>query len=162
MSQRLLKEIWQKHTEVQEQVLLQRSAPIPIDVNSAQISGDKLIISVDENNRADKVLAQIADVFGLTEKDLELSQGYFYVDSETSTSIDRETKHNLSETAEFNHIRFRPNPIVDGTIINISPIASLNKYSKDNPWEMGDGHKVIICNKYLNKLGLSLWENNWD
>lgn len=95
MSQRLLKEIWQKHTAVQEQVLLQRSAPIPIDVNSAQISGDKLIISVDENNRADKVLAQIADVFGLTEKDLELSQGYFYVDSETSTSIDRETKHNL-------------------------------------------------------------------
>lgn len=158
MSQRLLKEIWQKHTAVQEQVLLQRSAPIPIDVNSAQISGDKLIISVDENNRADKVLAQIADVFGLTEKDLELSQGYFYVDSETSTSIDRETKHNLSETAELNHIRFRPNPIVDGTIINISPIASLNKYSKDNPWEMGDGHKVIICNKYLNKLGLSLWE----
>lgn len=158
MRQRLLKEIWQKHTEVQEQVLLQRSAPIPIDVNSAQISGDKLIISVDENNRAEKVLTQIADVFGLTEQDLELSQGYFYVDSETSTSIDRETKHNLSEIAELNHIRFRPNPIVDGTIINISPIASLNKYSKDNPWKMGDGHKVIICNKYLNKLGLSLWE----
>lgn len=161
MSQVVLKEIWKRHTEVQEQIIQQRSAPISIDVNSVQISGDKLILSVDENNRADKVLAQIADVFGLTEQDLDISQGCFYVDRETSSAIDRESKHNLSEIAELNHIRFRPNPIVDGAIMNISPVTFLNHFSKDNPWEMGDGNKVVIRNKCLNKLGLSLWEKQF-
>lgn len=67
MSQQLLKDIWQKHTEVQEQLLQQRSAPIPIDEKSIIITGDKLTLSVDESNRTDKILSQIVELFKLSE-----------------------------------------------------------------------------------------------
>ncbi len=157
-SKNLLKEIWQKHTEVQEQILQKRSVPIPVDVYSAKIIGDKLILSVDEKNRTDKILAQIAEMFGLQEQDLIITDGYFYTDRETSFTIDIDAKHNLSETAELNHIKFRPNPIVDGIIKDINPLAYLNQYYKNSPWEMGNENKVIIRNKYLNQTGLSLWD----
>lgn len=117
MSQQLLKDIWQKHTEVQEQLLQQRSAPIPIDEKSIIITGDKLTLSVDESNRTDKILSQIVELFKLSEQDLDLTNGCFFSDSEISNSISIDAKRTLSEAAELNHIKFRPNPIVDGVIV---------------------------------------------
>lgn len=111
-----IKSIWNKHIEIQEQLLRANAAPIPIDATTARIAGDKLILTIDEHNRTDKVLSQIAETFGNNENELKISDGYFFVDCEKSDTVNIEDKRNLSETAELNHIKFRPNPIVDGKI----------------------------------------------
>lgn len=130
MREQLLKDIWQKHTDVQEQILRQKAIPIPIDVNSTIIIGDKLTLYVDESNRTDKILSQIVELFKLSEQDLNLTNGCLFSDSEISNSISIDAKRILSETAELNHIKFRPNPIVDGVVIKKS--SSLIKVLKEN------------------------------
>ena len=111
-----IKTIWNKHIEVQEQLLRARAVPIPIDTTSIRIEGEKLLLTIDERNRTDKVLSKIAKTFGISIDEINISDGYFMVDAGKSKNVDAETKQELSETAEHDHIKFRPNPIVDGII----------------------------------------------
>lgn len=160
MSQQLLKDIWQKHTEVQEQLLQQRSAPIPIDEKSIIITGDKLTLSVDESNRTDKILSQIVELFKLSEQDLDLTNGCFFSDSEISNSISIDAKRTLSEAAELNHIKFRPNPIVDGVIVkkNSSLIKVLKKNNCDYSFDKKGRLQISISD--LEQIQSELKENN--
>jgi hypothetical protein len=124
-----IKAIWNKHIEVQEQLLRARAIPIPIDTTSIRIAGEKLFLTIDERNRTDKVLSQIAEAFGIGVDELKISEGCFIVDTDKSNNVDSDTKRALSEIAENNHIKFRPNPIVDGIIKqkNISLINILKR-----------------------------------
>ncbi len=160
MNRQLLKDIWQKHTEVQEQLLQQRSAPIPIEIDSTIITEDKLTLTVDESNRTDKILAQIVELFKLSEQDINLTNGCFFPDSEISNSISMDTKRMLSETAELNHIKFRPNPIVDGVIEkkNSSLINVLKKYNCDYSFDKRGRLQISISD--LEQIQSELNENH--
>lgn len=125
-----IKAIWNKHIEVQEQLLRARAIPIPIDTTSIRIAGEKLLLTIDERNRTDKVLSQIAETFGIGIDELKISEGYFLVDVDKSNNVDADTKRVLSETAEHDHIKFRPNPIVDGIIIQDSVLKHLSDILK--------------------------------
>ncbi|MGI6717943.1 MAG: hypothetical protein ACOX4D_02125 [Bacteroidales bacterium] len=116
MSKDKLKAIWNTHIDVQEQLLQMRSVPIYIEPSSAIIDGESLLLSVDENNRMDSILLQIAKKFGIPKDDLNISNRYFLVDTEKSTVVSNSDKQQLSEVAENNHIKFCPNPIIDGII----------------------------------------------
>ena len=111
-----IKTIWNKHIDVQEQLLRARAVPIPIDITSTRIVGEKLFLTIDESNSIDRVLLQIAKTFGIGIGELKITDGYFYVDTTISNQIDLATKQHLSETAEQNFIKLGSHPIVDGVI----------------------------------------------
>lgn len=111
-----IKDIWNKHIDVQEQLLQARAVPIPIVYSSIRVVGDKLLMSIDECNQTDSVLTEIANTYSLLKDDLNISDGYFYVDTTISNQIDFATKQRLSETAEYNFIKLGPRPIIDGVI----------------------------------------------
>lgn len=111
-----IKNIWNKHIDVQEQLLRARAVPIPIVPLSTRIVGEKLLMSVDERNQTDSMLLEIANTYLLSKEDLNFSNGYFYVDTNISNQVDFATKQRLSEAAEHNFIKLGFRPIVDGII----------------------------------------------
>ena len=57
----LLKEIWKKHTEVQEQILRQRTAPIAILPEASTIINEKLYVRVDTSDNTEELQQRIID-----------------------------------------------------------------------------------------------------
>ena len=111
-----IKDIWNKHIDVQEQLLRARAVPIPVVPSSTRIVGEKLLMSVDERNQTDSMLKEIANTYSLSKEELNFSNGYFYVDTNISNQVDFATKQRLSEAAEHNFVKLGSRPIVDGII----------------------------------------------
>ncbi|HPT01402.1 MAG TPA: AAA domain-containing protein [Bacteroidales bacterium] len=112
-----LQEIWQKFTEVQEQILLSRSIPVSIISNSSKIVGDKLYLIADENAKIDEILAEISKEFRISIDDINTENGYFFAESRIARNIDYVVKKRLSERAAANFINFTPYPVIDGYVI---------------------------------------------
>lgn len=126
-----LKEIWENHTNIQEQLLQTRCLPIPIITNSTEIKGEKLHLIVDEQNNTEKVLSQIAKEFQISTDDINISDGYFYVNRDISKNIDINQRISLVEEASQNHVKLSTNPIIDGFIIQKhTSLTHLLKYHK--------------------------------
>lgn len=111
-----LKEIWEKYTDVQEQLIRIRSVPVSIIPNSVKILGEKLFINVNENVTTDRIIEEIALLFELPPNELKIKNGFFYADNQKSQSIKQEAKNQLSEKATKNFINFYPIPVIDGII----------------------------------------------
>lgn len=111
-----IKDIWNKHIDVQEQLLRARAVPIPVVPSSTRIVGEKLLMSVDERNQTDSMLKEIANTYSVSKEELNFSNGYFYVDTNISNQVDFATKQRLSEAAEHNFVKLGSRPIVDGII----------------------------------------------
>ena len=99
-----IKDIWNKHIDVQEQLLRARAVSTPIIPTSIRIVGEKMLMSVDERNQAESMLTEIVNTYSLSKKDLNISDGYFYVDTNISNQVYFSTKQRLSETAEHNYM----------------------------------------------------------
>ena len=120
----LLQDIWQLHTDVQEQMLRLRSVPVRVLPESAKVIGEKLYLTADENEKSNKVLEEIASVFKIDTNEINTDKGFFFSD----TNIEIETKRALSERAKLNFINFQPLPVIDGYINEKkSPIEDLKK-----------------------------------
>ena len=103
------------HTEAQEQILRSHAVPISILPESAKVtSNGKVVVTADEINKADLLLEEMADNFGLDADVIANEQGYFFVDKDKIPSLD--VRELLSSEAEHCHIKFRPLPVIDGTI----------------------------------------------
>lgn len=121
-----LKEIWEKFTDVQEQMIRLRSVPVSIIPDSAKLLGEKLILLANEDDITDAIVEEIATNFQLSANELNLEDGYFYADIDKSQSLKQDEKNKLSERAASNFINFQPYPIVDGYIQKIeSPFKDL-------------------------------------
>lgn len=121
-----LKEIWEKFTDVQEQMIRLRSVPVSIIPNSAKVLGEKLILLANEDDITDAIVNEISTTFELFSNEINLEDGYFYADIEKAQSTKQEDKNQLSERAASNFINFQPYPIIDGIITKIeSPIKKL-------------------------------------
>ena len=116
MKDNSLKEIWQIHIDVQEQMLQLRSAPISIIPESANIVGEKLHLTVDENDRSGNFIDEIASIFEISASNVDLENGYILVDTDISQRLSKEQKKRLSERAANNFIKFQPEPVIDGFI----------------------------------------------
>lgn len=94
-----IKEIWNLHTSVQEQLLNARSMPIRIVSDSIRIVGDKMLLSVDERNSTDSVLLRISELFKISfdELNIALEDGYFVSDIEVAQNIETLDKQRLAE-----------------------------------------------------------------
>jgi hypothetical protein len=89
-----LQDIWKIHTDVQEQMLQLRSVPIRVIPDSAKIVGEKLYLKVEENDKTDKFANSIAEIFQLDSENINLNNGYFYVNTKQSESVSIEQKKN--------------------------------------------------------------------
>lgn len=120
-----LKEIWEKFTDVQEQMIRLRSVPVSIIPDSAKVFGEKLILLANEDDITDAIVNEISTTFELFSK-INLEDGYFYANIDKAQSTKQEDKNQLSERVASNFINFQPYPIIDGIITKIeSPIKKL-------------------------------------
>jgi superfamily I DNA and/or RNA helicase len=108
----LLQNIWQLHTDVQEQMLRLRSVPVRVLPESAKIVGEKLYLTADENEKSNKIVEEVASAFKIDTNEINTDKGFFFSD----TTVDIETKRTLSERAKVNFINFQPLAIIDGFI----------------------------------------------
>lgn len=129
-----LRDIWQIHTDVQEQMVKLRSAPVSIISNSAKIVGEKLYLAADENDKTDKIIDAIAQVFQIDSSQISRVDGYLLCDKAISQNINKEIKKQLSEKASANFVNFQPQPIIDGFVTERkSPIENFkNILDKSN------------------------------
>jgi len=111
-----LQSIWQKYTDVQEQMLRLRSVPISVIPDSAKIVGEKLYLTANENDKTDKIIDEIVSTFKISSKDLNVNIGYFYVKIDDFQRIKEEDKRRLFEKTSTNFIHILPFPVIDGTI----------------------------------------------
>jgi len=112
----ILQEIWQKFTDVQEQMLNLRSVPVSVIPNSAKIVGEKLHLTADENDKTGKIINEIASTFKISSDEVNIEKGYFFVDADIAKNISKEDKKILSEKASANYIVFHQIPVIDGVI----------------------------------------------
>lgn len=124
----ILKDIWQIHTDVQEQMLQLRSVPVSIIPDSAKFVGEKLYLTADENDKTDKIIDEITSTFKVSSDEIDSEKGYFLADVSVAQEIGEETKKQLSERASANFVCFQPLPIIDGYVNEKkSPIENLKK-----------------------------------
>ena len=80
MKENSLQDIWKIHTDVQEQMLQLRSAPISFIPESARIVGEKLYLTADENDKTEKIIEEIASLFQIALNEIKVEKGYLYAD----------------------------------------------------------------------------------
>lgn len=112
----LLKDIWQKHTEVQEQILRQRTAPLTIVPSKTTVVNDKLHVFLNTSDNTEQIQNDIIDTFKITEENCHFEDGYIIVPIENWNQLSDSEKHRLSLRANQEYISFSSNPVIDGKI----------------------------------------------
>ena len=74
----LLKDIWQKHTEVQEHILRQRTEPISIVPSLTTIVNEKLHVRIDTSDNTDFLKSRIMDSLAISDQDCHFDDGYVF------------------------------------------------------------------------------------
>ena len=114
----LLKEIWQKHTEVQEQILRQRMAPIAIMPEATTIINEKLHVRVDTIDNTEDIQQQIADSLDIDYDDCHFEDGYVFAPISNWQKLDESAKARISTKANKEYVTFTYYPVVDGTVVD--------------------------------------------
>ena len=114
----LLKEIWQKHTEVQEQILRQRTAPIAIIPESTTIINEKLHVRIDTSDNTETLKKKIVDCLDIEDADCHFEEGYVLSSISSWTKLDEREKSSISTFANSEYVTFSFYPVIDGTIID--------------------------------------------
>ena len=114
----LLKEIWQKHTEVQEQILRQRTAPIAIVPEATTIINEKLLVKVDTTDNTEELQQQIADSLDIDYDECHFEDGYVLAPISNWQKLDESAKARISTKANKEYVTFTYYPVVDGSIVD--------------------------------------------
>ena len=114
----LLKEIWQKHTEVQEQILRQRTAPFAIMPEATTIINEKLYVRVDTTDNTEGLRQLIVDSLDIDYDDCHFEDGYIFAPIAKWQKVDESVKARISTTANKEYVTFTYYPVVDGTVID--------------------------------------------
>lgn len=114
----LLKEIWQKHTEVQEQILRQRTAPLAIMPEATTIINEKLHVRVDTTDNTEGLQQQIADSLDIDYDDCHFEDGYVLAPISNWQKLDESVKARISTKANKEYVTFTYYPVVDGSVVD--------------------------------------------
>ena len=114
----LLKEIWQKHTEVQEQILRQRTAPIAIMPEATTIINEKLHVRVDTTDNTEELQQQIAESLDIDYDDCHFEDGYVLAPTSNWQKLDESVKARISTKANKEYVTFTYYPVVDGSVVD--------------------------------------------
>lgn len=157
-----LKEIWNAHTEVQEQILKLRSSPIRIAPDSIEIIGDKLHVQAIYESHVGEIVNSIADALqiNITEEDLE--RGYIFVNPEVLEQVQNFTKQHILELTASNQVGFSFRPMVDGYIksrtTNMAKFYELLEQLNIKP-ELDKKERMLMTIDELQKLKEALNTN---
>ena len=114
----LLKDIWKKHTEVQEQILRQRTAPIAIVPEATSIINEKLHVRIDTSDNTEFLKERIVESLNLNDNDCHFEEGYVFAPISTWQKLDEKEKSKISLMANREYVTFSYYPVVDGTIVD--------------------------------------------
>lgn len=114
----LLKEIWKKHTEVQEQILRQRTASIAIMPEATTIINEKLLVRVDTTDNTEELQQHIADSLDIDYDDCHFEDGYVLAPISNWQKLDESAKARISTKANKDYVTFTYNPVVDGSVVD--------------------------------------------
>ena len=112
----LLKDIWQKHTEVQEHILRQRTEPISIVPSLTTIVNEKLHVRIDTSDNTDFLKSRIMDSLGISDQDCHFDDGYVFAPYKNWSKLDECEKSRISTQANKEYISFSYYPVIDGKI----------------------------------------------
>ena len=112
----LLKDIWQKHTEVQEQILRQRTAPLAIDPSKSEVINEKLHVVLDTSDNTDQLKNSIIEALDITEDYCHFDDGYIIAPMANWMKLDESVKSRISTRANKEYVSFSFYPVIDGTI----------------------------------------------
>ena len=110
----LQKEIWLKHIEVQERVLQLNSAPIAVEPDSLQVTGQRLRLRVCQTDELDAKLDRVKAFFGVSDNAIDTNNDTIVCDAHFNPD-----PHNISQLAEDcqkHYIQLSKNPIIEGVI----------------------------------------------
>lgn len=110
------KQIWNKFIDAQEQIIKLRSLPVSIIPEKTRIAGDKIFLTVNQNQKKEIFADSLTQLFKLNKTKFSLNNGSFIQDTEVTSSIKDYDKQRLSELAAKSYIKFNPNPVIDGVI----------------------------------------------
>ena len=114
----LLKEIWQKHTEVQEQILRQRTAPVAIIPEATTIINEKLHVRVDTTDNTKEIQQQIVDSLEIDYDDCHFEEGYVLSPISNWQKLNESVKARISSKANKEYVTFTYYPVVDGSVVD--------------------------------------------
>lgn len=114
----LLKEIWKKHTEVQEQILRQRTASIAIMPEATAIINEKLLVRVDTTDNTEELQQHIVDSLDIDYDDCHFDDGYVLAPISNWQKLDESVKARISTKANKEYVTFTYNPVVDGSVVD--------------------------------------------
>ena len=112
----LLKDIWQKHTEVQEQILRQRTAPLAIVPSKSEIINEKLHVVLDTSDNTEQIKNDIIQALDITDNDCHFDDGYIFTPITNWNKLDESTKSRISTKANKEYVSFTFSPVIDGKI----------------------------------------------
>ena len=112
----LLKDIWQKHTEVQEHILRQRTEPISIVPSLTTIVNEKLHVRIDTSDNTDFLKSRIMDSLAISDQDCHFDDGYVFAPYKNWSKLDEREKSRISTQANKEYISFSYYPVIDGKI----------------------------------------------
>lgn len=112
----LLKDIWQKHTEVQEQILRQRTEPISIVPAMSTIINEKLHVKIDTSDNTDNLKSKIMESLDISNADCHFDEGYVFAPYKNWSKLDEREKSRISTLANKEYVTFSYYPIIDGKI----------------------------------------------
>ena len=112
----LLKEIWQKHTEVQEQILRQRTEPISIVPSLSTIINEKLHVRIDTSDNTDYLKSRIMESLCISDQDCHFDEGYVFAPYKNWSKLDDREKSRISTQANKEYVSFSYYPVIDGKI----------------------------------------------
>lgn len=92
----LLKDIWQKHTEVQEQILRQRTAPLAIVPSKTEIINEKLHVVLDTSDNTEQIKNDIIQTLDITDNDCHFDDDYIFAPITNWNKLDESTKYRIS------------------------------------------------------------------
>ena len=112
----LLKDIWQKHTEVQEQILRQRTAPLSIDPSKSEVINEKLHVVLDISDNTDQLKNSIIEALDIPEEYCHFDDGYILSPISNWMKLDESVKSRISTRANKEYVSFSFYPVIDGKI----------------------------------------------
>ncbi len=151
----LLKEIWQKHTEVQEQILRQRTAPISIKPELTTIINEKLHIRIDTSDNTESLKQQIIESLDLEESDCHFEQGYVLATIANWQKVDERISARIRSAANREYVIFTYYPVLDGKIIDRRAQFIGVKQLLDNldvEYDFDKNNRLQISVEELNRL----------
>lgn len=151
----LLKEIWQKHTEVQKLILKQRSAPITIMPEATTIINEKLHVKVDTTDNTEGLQQMIIDSLEIDYDDCHFEDGYILAPVSKWQNLDESVKARISTTANKEYVTFTYYPVVDGSVVDKQAQFTGVKHLLDKldvEYDFDKNNRLQISIEELNRL----------